>query len=217
MGGVRQWSLKQLAESGQISYGDGYRTKKSEHGDIGLPILRVADVLDGRIEPALSEFVRDEFRAKMGPKVSRPGDVVLTTKGTVGRVALVPEGMREFVYSPQVCFFRPVNGSELTARYLYYWLRSDHFRHQAAAMKGQTDMADYLNLADIGALKVVAPALGDQYAIAEVLGALDDKIAVNERLAGAADQLAEACYVQASREQVGWCDVPLGGAARWLS
>ncbi|MFF2816432.1 restriction endonuclease subunit S [Kitasatospora cineracea] len=213
----RQWTLKELALAGELEFGDGYRTKRSEMGPSGFPILRVAEVLDGKIAPAYSEFIRPEFRTSMKHKVSHPGDIVLTTKGTVGRVAVIPKGSVEFSYSPQVCYFRITGKNKIISRYLYYWFRSDSFRVQAARLKGQTDMADYLNLADIGSLKVTLPDLLSQQAIAEVLGALDDKIAANERTADTALSLAEALYMRDSASGHGWYEVALADTAQWRS
>ncbi|PZT72473.1 MULTISPECIES: restriction endonuclease subunit S [unclassified Streptomyces] len=147
----------QLVAEGSLQFGDGYRTKKAEHGTPGLPILRVAEVGMGAITPSFGDHVREEFRSAMGRKTSRPGDVVLTTKGTVGRVAMISSHDAEFVYSPQVCFFRPVGDAPLSAPYLFHWLRGPEFWGQAAGMKGQTDMADYLSLSDIRSLKISLP------------------------------------------------------------
>lgn len=213
----RQWTLRELALAGELEFGDGYRTKRSELGPSGFPILRVAEVLDGKIAPVFSEFVRPEFRSSMKQKVARPGDIVLTTKGTVGRVAIIPSESAEFSYSPQVCYFRITSGNKVISRYLYYWLRSDEFRVQAARLKGQTDMADYLNLADVGSLKVTLPDLQSQRAITEVLGALDDKIAVNERITKTALTLADALYIRDSRNEQGWHEVALADTAKWIS
>lgn len=193
----QRWTFSELVAAGYLEFGDGYRTRKDQLGAVGYPILRVAEVLDGRIAPTFSEYVRAEYRGVMRGKVSRPGDVVLTTKGTVGRVAIVPKGSPEFAYSPQVCYFRTGPGSPLESRFLYYWLQSHEFRQQAAGMKGQTDMADYLNLADIGTLQIATPSCMEQQAIAEVLGALDDKIALNGRIRDTTLSLAGACYESA--------------------
>ncbi|MFD5139622.1 restriction endonuclease subunit S [Streptomyces sp. NPDC058378] len=190
----RRWSFGELAAAGHLEFGDGYRTRKDQLGPGGYPILRVAEVLDGRIAPTFTEYVRAEYRSVMRGKVSRPGDVVLTTKGTVGRVAIMPENSPEFAYSPQVCYFRAEADSPLNSQFLYYWLRSDQFRRQAAGMKGQTDMADYLNLADIGTLNLAVPGREVQQAIAEVLGALDDKIALNERICATALELGDSYH-----------------------
>ncbi|MDX3830973.1 restriction endonuclease subunit S [Streptomyces europaeiscabiei] len=187
-----------LAKTGEIVFGDGYRTKKSEHGKPGLPILRVAEVHDGAIRPEFADFVSNSYREAMGRKVSRAGDVVLTTKGTVGRVAIIPNGSPEFVYSPQVCFFRADSGVQLEPRYLYYWFKSSEFWEQAGSRKSQTDMADYLNLSDIRSLSITLPDILQQRAITEVLGALDDKVAVNERIRDTALNLARTYYEAAS-------------------
>jgi type I restriction enzyme S subunit len=151
-------TLAQLAAEGQLEFGDGYRTKRAEHGRPGLPILRVAEVADGGIRPAFADYVSDAYRPAIGKKTSRPGDVVLTTKGTVGRVALISADQPEFVYSPQVCYFRPAEASQLSSVYLFHWMRGPEFWRQAAGMKAQTDMADYLSLGDIKSLRITLPS-----------------------------------------------------------
>lgn len=188
------WSFGELAEEGFLEFGDGYRTKQSELGQPGLPVLRVAEVLDGRLRPEFIDYVRTNYRHAMRNKISQPGDVVLTTKGTVGRVAIIPSDVSEFVYSPQVCFFRTSQHSPILSRYLYYWLKSPEFRRQSAAVKSQTDMADYINLADIRRLKIIIPSINTQSAVAGILGALDEKIAVNDRIRSTAWSLAKSCF-----------------------
>lgn len=191
-------TFQDLAASGALEYGDGYRTKAIQLGRPGIPILRVSDVADGHIAPVYGDYIRDEYRSAMRNKVSRPGDVVLTTKGTVGRVAMIPEGMEEFSYSPQLCYFRVSQSSRLLARYLYYWLRSPAFRDQASAVKGQTDMADYLNLADLGAIRISLPSVVLQGSIIAVLSALDGKIVANEDIVEASQRLADAHFITLS-------------------
>ncbi|MGH8613033.1 MAG: restriction endonuclease subunit S [Gammaproteobacteria bacterium] len=191
---ITEITLGELAQSGLLQLGDGYRTKQSEHGVPGLPILRVAEVLDGEIAPKFEDYVSDTFRSVMGAKVSQPGDVVLTTKGTVGRVAIIPADAPAFVYSPQLCFFRITPESPVSAPYLYYWFKSEDFWHQAQYQKGQTDMADYINLADIRSLIVKLPPKKAREAATAILGALDDKIAVSHRIRSVAEQAGKAFF-----------------------
>ena len=189
-----QTTFRELIDAGHLQVGDGYRTKQAEHGQPGLPILRVAEVLDGRIDPKFEDFVSNAYRPAMGPKISRPGDVVVTTKGTVGRVAMMPPEGTEFVYSPQVCFFRTAPASPLAGHYLYYWFKSEQFWSQARALKSQTDMADYINLADIRSLRILLPSKPVQQCIAAMLGALDDKIAVNQKSVYTSSELMKVLY-----------------------
>lgn len=122
----------------------------------------------------------ERYRPNIADKVSRPGDVVVTTKGTVGRVARMPPDAAEFVYSPQVCFFRCLDDT-VDSRWLYYWFRGPEFTRQAAAVQSQTDMAAYINLADMRAIGVTLPPTAEQCGVAASLGSLDDKVESNRR------------------------------------
>jgi type I restriction enzyme S subunit len=155
--GAEAQTFADLQRRGLLAFGDGYRTKRGEHGRPGLPILRAADIGHGMLTASAQDYVSEQFRRAMGPKISRPGDVVLTTKGTVGRVAVVPEASPEFVYSPQLCYFRVAPGSRMSPSFLFYWFRGRQFWTQADSLKGKTDMADYINLADIGSLTINLP------------------------------------------------------------
>ncbi|NEA29496.1 restriction endonuclease subunit S [Actinomadura bangladeshensis] len=166
-------SIQDLIDGGDLSIGDGYRTKRAELGEPGLPILRVAEVQDGYISPRHDDFVRAEFRGKIGAKSSSSRDVILTTKGTVGRVAIIPDDFPEHVYSPQVCYFRVVESGRLSASYLFYWFRSESFRQQALPLQRKTDMADYLNLADIKSLRIPVPDPRSAEGLLEKLEALE--------------------------------------------
>lgn len=188
-------TLGDLARNGRVSVNDGYRTRSDQLGKPGVPILRVAEVQDGFINPSFGDHVLEELRPKFGPKASAAGDVVVTTKGTVGRVARIRHGDPEFVYSPQVCFFRSIPDSGVLADWLYYWFRSPEFVAQALGVQSQTDMAAYINLADMRALTITLPDLTEQRAIAAVLGALDDKIESNRRLWSLSLRVLHAGYV----------------------
>lgn len=170
---------------------DGYRTKASELGEPGYPVLRVAEVGDGFISPSFGDHVRSEYRDKIGQKLSRAGDVLLTTKGTVGRRVIMPTTGVEFAYSPQLCFFRVLD-ELIDNRWLYYWLGSSEFWSQAVGVSTQTDMAPYISLRDLRAIRIGLPRIQEQRAIAATLGALDDKIKSNRRTAQLASHLLDA-------------------------
>jgi hypothetical protein len=160
-------------------------------------ILRVADVGDGAVRADGPDFVSEDFVRQIGPKAARAGDVLLTTKGTVGRVAIMPEHTEPVVYSPQLCYFRILDPSRLSARWLAYWFKSGEFLMQASHRANNTDMAAYINLADIRSLVLPDVDVRKQRGIAEVLGALDDKIAANRRAERASVELIGALYKRA--------------------
>lgn len=147
-------SLGELVAEGSLTLGDGYRTKKGEHGQPGLRILRAGDIQDGQIVATGSDFVAAEYRRQMGAKASEPGDIVLTTKGSVGRVAVYPGTVEQTVYSPQLCFFRPIPEGSVGGGLLATWFRTKDFERQAATVMYKSDMAPYISLADIRTMSV---------------------------------------------------------------
>jgi type I restriction enzyme S subunit len=191
---VAEVTLGALSDAGMLAIGDGYRTKRAEHGRPGYRILRVADVADGHITLDGDDFVHMDYRRAIGAKLSQPGDVLLTTKGTVGRVAIYPEHAEQVVYSPQLCYFRINDSDSLNPRFLAYWFKSESFEQQASHRANNTDMAAYINLRDIRSLQLSVPSIEEQRAIADVLGALDDKIIANERVACVALELARTMF-----------------------
>lgn len=187
-------TFRALVADGCLEFNDGYRTRRSELSSSGYRILRAADVQNGGVIIDGPDFVGVAQRERIGPKMARDGDVVLTTKGTVGRVAIMSAPDEEVVYSPQLCYFRILEAQRLVHGYLRYWFSSEEFRHQASYLMSNTDMAPYLSLRDLASLTITLPELEEQRAVADVLGAIDDKIAVNTAVARTADELAAAIF-----------------------
>ncbi len=193
-------TLGELKGAGDLDFGDGYRTRADQLASEGFRILRAADVLDGAVSLTGPDFVGVEHASAIGSKRAQAGDVVLTSKGTVGRVARMPALNEPVVYSPQLCYFRPRVGGRLEAAYLQHWLHSAEFAAQAGFLMHNTDMAPYISLRDLSSMRISLPPLPEQRAIAEVLGALDDKIAANEQLAATCSALAIALAAGASSQ-----------------
>ncbi len=149
-----------LIRAGLLDIGDGYRAKNSEMLDagFGLPFVRIANVRDGYLRLAECDQLPLEYEGRLGTKVSRAGDSLISTKGTVGRCAYIDDQCPPVVYSPQVSYWRSLDVIRLPPSYIHYWIRSDDFSLQCAAVKGATDMADYVNLKDQRQMVLLRPA-----------------------------------------------------------
>ena len=187
------WRTADLIEDGVLEIGDGYRAKNSELSMEGLPFARAGNIDDGFQFDDCDRFPLKDI-PRVGNKVSAPGDVVFTSKGTVGRFAFVRDETPQFVYSPQLCFWRSTDKDRLDPRFLFCWIRGDEFWEQADAMKGQTDMADYVSLRDQRRMQITLPELGEQRGVARLVGALDDKIELNRRMNRTLEELAAALF-----------------------
>ncbi len=191
----KQYSVANLISDNILFIGDGYRAKNEELADHGIPFARVSNINDGfHLEDADRFPEKDLY--KVGNKISQHGDVVFTSKGTVGRFAFVRKDISRFVYSPQLCFWRALDSQVIDSRFLFFWMFGREFFLQINGVKGQTDMADYVSLADQRNMHITLPPLPEQCAIAGILGALDDKIDVNRRMNATLESMARAVFRQ---------------------
>jgi type I restriction enzyme S subunit len=193
--GWREYRISELIAKGDLFIGDGYRAKNSELAGFGIPFARAGNINNGFHFENADYFPETDIE-KLGNKISAPGDVVFTSKGTVGRFAFVRDDTPKFVYSPQLCFWRVLNSNKFSNSFLYYWMQSKQFWCQASSVKDQTDMAEYVNLSDQRNMTLAAPSLPEQKAIASFLSSLDDKIELLHRQNKTLEAMAETLFRQ---------------------
>ena len=109
-------------------------------------------------------------------------DIVLTTRGTVGNVALynnrIPyDNVR--INSGMVIF--RVNPNDISADYLYHYLRSEMFQNSILCKRSGSAQPQ-LPIRDIKTMNLLLPPVKIQRKIARVLSSLDDKIELNTQI-----------------------------------
>lgn len=196
-----EWKTRSVAElqlEGAILVEDGNhgenRPRPDEFSTEGIHFIRAADMDGGRVLYEKAQRINEIAAQRVRKGIGSGGDVLLSHKGTVGKVAYVPLDAPPFVCSPQTTFWRVTDSKQLDRRYIYFFLLSRTFREQLDSRKGETDMADYVSLTTQRTLKVVVPPLPEQRAIANILGALDDKIELNRRMNETLEGLARAVF-----------------------
>lgn len=195
--------VSHLIAEGALLVEDGnhgeYRPRPHEFVDHGTPFIRAADMTSGVVSFATAGKIDTTARARIRKGIGRPGDALLSHKGTVGKVAVAPMDSPDFVCSPQTTFWRSTDPARIEQRYVPYVLKSPAFIAQLNYLMGQTDMAPYVSLTDQRGMSIPLPRVEVQRGIAEVLGALDDKIAANTALAATSLELADAIFHRAVR------------------
>jgi type I restriction enzyme, S subunit len=188
-----RYRIEELIQGGVLIINDGYRAKNSELGHRGLPFARAGNLNNGFQFHDADRFPLENV-AELALKTSKPGDVVFTSKGTVGRFGFVKAETEPFVYSPQLCFWRTLNNRKIESRWLYYWMHGREANEQFSSLKGQTDMADYINLRDQRRMSICLPSIDEQRMVVRILGVLDDKIELNRRMNETLESMARAIF-----------------------
>jgi type I restriction enzyme S subunit len=73
-------------------------------------------------------------------------------------------------------------------------MQSREFGDQADAVKGSTDMADYVSLTNQRRMLVTLPAIEDQRRVAAILGAIDDLMEISRRRIALHDEVLRMVY-----------------------
>jgi len=193
-----RYSVAVLQAAGHLLVEDGnhgeYRPRSDEFSSSGVSFIRAADMGDGRVLFESAACINALARSRIRKGIGRPGDVLLSHKGTVGKVALVPDICPEYVCSPQTTFWRVLDESVIDRSFLFAYLQSQDFKNQLASRKGETDMADYVSLTAQRQLTVPLPELRIQHAIGEALSKLGDRIALLRETNATLEAIAQALF-----------------------
>ena len=198
---MNSWNVRKVAAleaDGILKVEDGnhgeYRPRPAEFTSVGTAYIRAADIVNSAVDFTGASKINEIARRRIRKGIGRSGDVLLTHKGTVGRVALVKEDSPPFVCSPQTTFWRALRPNVVDRRFILQVLRSPSFVRQLGVRKDQTDMAPYVSLTEQRSMDFPVPPIEVQRAIVEVLGALDDKIAANTSLIARADEFSTTLF-----------------------
>lgn len=190
--------VMELQREGVLLVEDGnhgeYRPRRDEFSDEGTAFIRAADMDQGRILFESASRINDVALNRIRKGIGAGGDVLLSHKGTVGKIAYAPLDSPPFVCSPQTTFWRSLDTDRLDRRYLYAYMRSEHFHRQLRSRQNETDMAAYVSLTAQRDLQILLPEIHTQRDIAGVLGSIDKKIEVNSRTNRLLQSMARAVF-----------------------
>jgi type I restriction enzyme, S subunit len=194
----RTGTVMELQAEGILLVEDGNhgeaRPRPDEFNSTGVHFIRAADMDNGRVLFGSASRINEVARQRIVKGIGAPGDVLLSHKGTVGKIALVPDDAPPFVCSPQTTFWRVKNERVLDRRYLHAFMRSPAFHRQLATRAGETDMAPYVSLTSQRGLTVAFPPIAEQRRVAGVIAALDDKIELNRKMNETLEAMARALF-----------------------
>jgi type I restriction enzyme S subunit len=186
--GWRYEPLGDLVDERGVSY--GIVQPGNETAD-GIPIVRVNNIRNGRIDTTDMLKVGADIEAKFQRSRLRGGEVLLTLVGTLGEVAIVPENLRGWNVARAVGVI-PVR-KDPGSLWVFICLRSAFIQHCIRIWATTTVQATF-NLRDLAKLPIPTPPIETREAIAAVLGALDDKIELNRRMNATLEAMARALF-----------------------
>lgn len=122
----------------------------------------------------LDRYLSDEKYKDVKRSHVESGDVIISKTGTIGRVAVVGDGLDEAIITSRLSKVTP-DPSQLNPHFLRYWVeRLGEVGLWDSIATGTTMLV--LNLDDIRKTKISVPPVEEQLKIASVLGTVDELI-----------------------------------------
>ena len=177
----------------------GFSFKSSDWKADGIPVVKIANVKNGRVDHEGLGYVDEQVAEKASRFSLSTGDVLLAMTGYVGEVAVVRDWDLPLLLNQRVGRCEPMS-MDVDKSFLYYALSSADARRQLENL-AQGSAQPNLSARDFGSVEVRLPPLSEQQAIAGVLGALDDKIESNRRLAELVDGLIRAEFQRFAEQE----------------
>ena len=173
----------------------GSKLTQKDYRDDGVPVIRGTNMQGGRTISGDFVYVsEDKWSRDFKTNTARPGDIIITQRGTLGQVSTIPP---EFKYDNLV-----VSQSQMAVRvnpelsdpaFVYYYLTSSVFHNYIESVTIQTGVP-HINMGILRNAPVAWPDRKVQAEIAKVLSALDDKIELNQRMNETLEAQARALF-----------------------
>lgn len=185
------WELLPLKEAGVILIDCDHRTPIS--AKTGRPYIAIPQLKGGRIDLSEVRHISSEDFATWTKK-ARPQsyDVILSRRCNPGETAFIEPNF-ECALGQNLVLLR-ADGSKVYPPYLRWLARGNDWWNQVHTFLNVGAVFNSLKCADIPNFKLPIPPIGEQRAIANVLGTLDDKIELNRRMNQTLEAMARALY-----------------------
>jgi type I restriction enzyme S subunit len=200
------WEIKKLGEVCKFVRGPfGGSLKKECFVENGYAVYEQQHAIYNQFEE-IRYFIDEKKFDEMKRFELLSGDLIMSCSGTMGKVAIVPNGIQKGIINQALLKLTPKNN--LIIRFLRYWMSSEDFQisislhSQGAAIK---------NVASVQVLKTISlpcPELSEQKRIVQILDETFEKIdtlkANAERNLQNAKELFQSALTDELKLKEGW-------------
>ena len=185
------WQKVTIDDVAVILDGPHATPRKTESGPV---FLGISSLSSGRLDLTSADYLSEEDYLRWTKRVTpQDGDVVFSYETRLGEAAMIPEGLR-------CCLGRRMGllrarRERIHPRFLLYAYLGPSFQETLRSRVVYGSTVERILLTELGRLPIKIPRdLGEQDAIAHILGTLDDKIELNRRMNETLEGMARALF-----------------------
>lgn len=120
--------------------------KKADFVETGIPFVMASDLVNGEVDQVHCNFITEEQGDSLRKGFARDGDVLLSHKGTIGRVAVLNTFHDYVMLTPQVTYYRILDKKAIHNRYLYYFFQNPKFQEVIQHLAGAGSTRAYIGI-----------------------------------------------------------------------
>ena len=179
----KSWDIDKMEHLCEV--GSSKRIYQNEQSMEGAPFLRISDLVN-RIDTGSKKcdsYIPIEKFAELKEQglVPRPGDILLTARGTLGRCYIV-QSDDEFYFQDGMITWLSNCDRRITALYISYLFEMPGFRKQIDALQAGSTVA-YMSISMTKKLNIIVPPIELQNQFADFVKQVDkSKVAVQKAL-----------------------------------
>jgi len=178
-----EWVEKRLGDLPIIisdgNYGEQYPTSEDFKPN-GVAFLRANNIKNLKIDDNDTKYISIEQHLILTSGHLKTNDILITTRGQLGNIALVDSKHEGSNINAQICLLRISDKNVLNHLYLLYILNFRNSKKQYKAFETGTALKQ-LPKGNLKKIKLKIPSLKEQIKIANFLSSIDAKIAQTQK------------------------------------
>lgn len=193
----RKYTVEELVKLNMLekpidgNHGGKHPTSK-DYIEKGIPFIMVSDINKGKINYNTCKYISKITRDGLDKGFSKPDDVLLSHKATIGLTAIVGKEFEEIVLTPQLTYYRVKNN--INNKYLKYYFDSQYFQNILNNWATSGSTRAYLGITAQLKLPILLPDIDTQNRIAKVLSNIDEKIEINNQINDNLQKISSKLY-----------------------
>lgn len=161
-------TIGEVCEVGDGNHSSSY-PKASEMVEQGIPFIRGTNIVDGTISGKDMKYISEEKHTKLKKGHLKANDVLVTNRGEVGKIAIIPEQFSNSNLNSQIAWLR-ADTHILLPKYLFFIMNANFIQNKII---GEGGALKQLTIKNLKLLKIPVPPISKQEEVVEVLDSFD--------------------------------------------
>ena len=159
-----------------IYFQEGPGLRKYQFADSGIPFLNIRTFENGRINKSRCQHIlKSEFSNKYEHFLLDEGDIVVSSSGSLGKVAVIHKEDLPVMLNTSIIRYRSLSPQFLSQHFLKYFLQSQHFYIQIDSAKTGSAILNY-GPSHLKTMSIIVPPIIEQKGIVEKLDKLLSRV-----------------------------------------